>query len=57
MNIYELAAHDDHTALPEDENVVNEIGERRETVPLPEGPLVVQFEAADGPWRARLKGI
>ncbi|WP_329619574.1 TerD family protein [Streptomyces sp. NBC_01255] len=57
VNIYELAAHDDHTALPEDENVVNEIGERRETVPLPEGPLVVQFEAADGPWRARLKRI
>ncbi|MFE2556185.1 TerD family protein [Streptomyces sp. NPDC059352] len=55
VNIYELGGHDDHTALPEDENVVNEIGERRETVPLPEGPLVVQFEMADGPWRARLE--
>ncbi|MFB7611431.1 TerD family protein [Streptomyces gardneri] len=57
VNIFELARHDDHTALPEDENLVNEIGERRETVPLPAGPLVVQFEAADGPWRARLKRV
>ena len=57
VNIYELAGHDDHTTLPTDENVVNEIGKRRETVPLPEGPLVVQFEYADGPWRARLKRV
>ena len=48
---------DDHTALPRDENLVNEIGKRRETVPLPQGPLVVQFEAADGPWKARLKRV
>ncbi|MFF8835445.1 TerD family protein [Streptomyces sp. NPDC015130] len=57
VNVYELARHDDHTALPRDENLVNEIGARRETVPLPEGPLVVQFEAADGPWRARLRRV
>ncbi|MEU7072107.1 TerD family protein [Streptomyces narbonensis] len=57
VNIYEVARHDDHTALPQDDNIVNEIGERRETVPLPAGPLVVQFEAADGPWRARLKRV
>lgn len=57
VNIYEVGGHDDHTALPEDENVVNEIGERHETVPLPEGPLVVQFEMADGPWRARLEHL
>ncbi|KQX49822.1 resistance protein [Streptomyces sp. Root66D1] len=57
VNIYELAGHHDHTALPDDENVLNEIGRRRETVPLPEGPLVVQFEMADGPWRARLKRL
>ncbi|MFE0653925.1 TerD family protein [Streptomyces sp. NPDC059534] len=57
VNVFELHGHDDHTALPEDDNVVNEIGKRRETVPLPEGPLVVQFEMADGPWRARLKRV
>ncbi|MFI8766849.1 TerD family protein [Streptomyces sp. NPDC053792] len=57
VHVYELAGHDDHTALPQYDNVVNEIGKRRETVPLPEGPLVVQFEMADGPWRARLKRL
>ncbi|MFE5982618.1 TerD family protein [Streptomyces wedmorensis] len=57
VNVFELYGHDDHTALPEDDNVVNEIGKRRETVPLPEGPLVVQFEMADGPWRAHLKRV
>ncbi|MCX5394872.1 TerD family protein [Streptomyces sp. NBC_00094] len=57
VNIYELAGHDDHTALPEDENVVNEIGRRHETVPLPEGPLVVQVEAADSSWTARLRRL
>ncbi|WP_426367703.1 TerD family protein [Streptomyces sp. E-08] len=57
VHVYELAGHDDHTTLPQYENVVNEIGKRRETVPLPEGPLVVQFEMADGPWRARLKRV
>ncbi|MFB6838373.1 hypothetical protein [Streptomyces sp. NPDC056361] len=57
VNVFELHGHDDHTELPEDENVVNEIGKRRETVPLPEGPLVVQFEMADGPWRAHLKRV
>ncbi|MER6098063.1 TerD family protein [Streptomyces sp. NPDC001728] len=57
VNIYELADHHDPTALPDDENVLNEIGKRRETVPLPEGPLVVQFEMADGPWRARVRRL
>ncbi|MFE5887188.1 TerD family protein [Streptomyces hydrogenans] len=57
VNVFELTGHDDHTVLPDDENVVNEIGKRRETVPLTEGPLVVQFEMADGPWRARLKRV
>ncbi|WP_279346079.1 TerD family protein [Streptomyces sp. AP-93] len=52
--LYELAGHDDPAELPEGENVVNEIGKRRETVPLPEGPVIVQLEMADGPWRARL---
>ncbi|MET9373684.1 TerD family protein [Streptomyces sp. NPDC002992] len=57
VNLYELAGHDDPTTLPRDENVVNEIGKRRETVPLPEGPLIVHMEMADGPWRARLKRV
>ncbi|MFF9344558.1 TerD family protein [Streptomyces sp. NPDC014773] len=57
VNVFELAGHDDPTVLPRDENVVNEIGKRRETVPLTEGPLIVQFEMADGPWRAHLKRV
>ncbi|MFG2330875.1 TerD family protein [Streptomyces sp. NPDC048604] len=57
VNTFELAGHDDPTALPEDENVVNEIGKRREVVPLPEGPLLVQFEMADGPWQAGLTRV
>ncbi|MDV9187246.1 TerD family protein [Streptomyces sp. SR27] len=57
VNIYELAGHHDSTSLPDDENVLNEIGKRRETVPLPEGPLVVQFEMADGPWRAGVRRL
>ncbi|MGW0122544.1 TerD family protein [Streptomyces sp. NPDC003327] len=57
VNLYELAGHEDPTELPDDDNVVNEIGRRHETVPLPEGPLVVQFEMADGPWKARLKPV
>ncbi|MFE2322500.1 TerD family protein [Streptomyces sp. NPDC059385] len=57
VNFYELAEHDDPTELPTDDNAVNEIGKRRETVPLPEGPVLVQLEMADGPWRARLKDL
>jgi tellurite resistance protein TerA len=57
VNLFELAGHDDPTCLPTDDNVVNEIGKRRETVPLPEGPVVVQLEMADGPWRAQLKHL
>ncbi|MGW7428817.1 TerD family protein [Streptomyces sp. NPDC054861] len=55
--LFELAGHHDSTALPNGENVVNEIGKRRETVPLPEGPVLVQLEMADGPWRAQLKHL
>ncbi|MFE6224823.1 TerD family protein [Streptomyces sp. NPDC057854] len=57
VNLFELAGHEDHAELPDDDNVVNEIGRRTEKVPLPEGPLVVQFEHADGPWTARLKRV
>ena len=56
--LYELADHDDPTSLPEQQgSVVNEIGRRRETVPLPEGPLLVHLKRADGPWSARLKHL
>ncbi|MER5599233.1 hypothetical protein [Streptomyces sp. NPDC002265] len=54
---YDLAEHTDPTALPQREGLINEIGARRETHPLPEGPMIVCPEMADGPWRARLKGI
>ncbi|MGW1092624.1 TerD family protein [Streptomyces sp. NPDC002596] len=57
VHLYELAGHEDSTSLPRGENVVNEIGKRRETVPLPEGPVIIQLEMADGPWRARLKRL
>ncbi|MFD7712158.1 TerD family protein [Streptomyces sp. NPDC059786] len=54
---YELEGHTDHATLPRRENFINEIGARRETHPLPEGPVIVELEMADGPWRARLKGV
>ncbi|MEU0807002.1 TerD family protein [Streptomyces sp. NPDC005970] len=57
VHLYELAGHEDPTTLPKREGVVNEIGKRRETVPLPEGPVIVHLETADGPWQARLKGL
>ncbi|WP_405791884.1 TerD family protein [Streptomyces sp. NBC_00029] len=57
VNLFELEGHDDPATLPTSDNVVNEIGKRRETVPLPEGPVIVQLEMADGPWKARLKHL
>ncbi|MFJ8669427.1 TerD family protein [Streptomyces sp. NPDC093600] len=57
IDLYELEGHDDPTTLPRQRNVVNEIGKRRETVPLPEGPVIVQLKMADGPWRAQLKNL
>ncbi|MFJ9578609.1 TerD family protein [Streptomyces sp. NPDC101191] len=58
IHLYELAEHDDPTSLPDrGRSAVNEIGRRRETVPLPEGPLIVHLQRADGPWRARLKDL
>ncbi|MFB7587973.1 TerD family protein [Streptomyces sp. NPDC056169] len=56
VDVYELAGHDDPTTLPRARGPhVNEIGRRRETLPLPEGPLLIHLVRADGPWRARLK--
>lgn len=57
-HVYRLAGHTDPTTLPKPGgSVVNEIGARRETLPLPEGPLLVYLSAADGPWDARLKDV
>ncbi|MEO3974902.1 TerD family protein [Streptomyces sp. CAU 1734] len=48
VHYYEVAGVSE---LPEDsENLVNEIGARRVTLPLPPGPLLVWFEYAEGPW-------
>ncbi|MFG2951379.1 hypothetical protein [Streptomyces adustus] len=54
---YELGEHTAPTALPQRVGLINEIGARRETHPLIEGPVIVCLEMADGPWRARLKEI
>ncbi|MEU6878935.1 TerD family protein [Streptomyces sp. NPDC046712] len=57
-HLYRLAGHTDPTTLPKPGgSVVSEIGARRETLPLPEGPLLVYLSAADGPWDARLKDV
>ncbi|MEU2546376.1 TerD family protein [Streptomyces roseolus] len=56
--LYRLAGHTDPTTLPDPGRAaVNEIGARKETLPLPEGPLLVRLTAADGLWDARLKDV
>ncbi|MEU3483912.1 TerD family protein [Streptomyces sp. NPDC033754] len=56
VDSYDLAGHDDPTTLPEHRlPYINEIGRRRESLSLPEGPVLVHLARADGPWRARLK--
>ncbi|MEU9865432.1 TerD family protein [Streptomyces sp. NPDC047971] len=56
--LYRLAGHTDPTTLPSPGRAaVNEIGARKETLPLPEGPLLVYLSVADGPWDARLKDV
>ncbi|MFB7371956.1 hypothetical protein ACFC0D_19150 [Streptomyces sp. NPDC056222] len=58
VHLYRLAGHTDPATLPSPGRaVVNEIGARRETLPLPEGPLLVYLSVADGPWDARLKDV
>ncbi|WP_445403035.1 TerD family protein [Streptomyces sp. LE64] len=54
LNTFEVAGR---TGLPEDENLLNEIGRRTETVPLPPGPLLVQLEMADGHWSMALAPV
>ncbi|MFI9747271.1 TerD family protein [Streptomyces sp. NPDC052494] len=56
VDSYELADHDDPTTLPRARYpYINEIGRRREALPIPDGPVIVHLGRADGPWRARLK--
>ncbi|WP_329621550.1 TerD family protein [Streptomyces sp. NBC_01255] len=56
VNSYDLAGHDDPATLPDFLLPrINEIGRRRESLSLPEGPVLVHLVRADGPWRARLK--
>ncbi|MER5308390.1 TerD family protein [Streptomyces sp. NPDC002773] len=56
--LYRLAGHTDSTTLPKHGSAaINEIGARRDTVPLPEGPVLVQVSLAEGPWSARLKDV
>ncbi|WP_405862420.1 TerD family protein [Streptomyces sp. NBC_00090] len=56
VDSYDLAGHDDPTTLPDSlQPYINEIGRRRESLSLPEGPVLVHLGRADGPWRARLK--
>ncbi|MFE5795871.1 TerD family protein [Streptomyces sp. NPDC056503] len=57
VHFYRLAGHTDPTTLPRPEGAVNEIGARKETLPLPEGPLLVYLSVADAPWTARLKDV
>lgn len=56
VDSYDLAGHDDPTTLPDSLlPYINQIGRRRESLSLPEGPVLVHLGRADGPWRARLK--
>ncbi|MFE6227300.1 TerD family protein [Streptomyces sp. NPDC057854] len=56
--LYRLAGHTDPTRLPKSGgSAVNEIGARKETLPLPEGPVLVCLTSADGPWDVRLKDV
>ncbi|KOG35864.1 MULTISPECIES: TerD family protein [Streptomyces] len=56
--LYRLAGHTDSTTLPKHGTAaINEIGARRDTVPLPEGPVLVQVSMAEGPWSVRLKDV
>ncbi|MCX5392777.1 TerD family protein [Streptomyces sp. NBC_00094] len=56
VDSYDLAGHDDPTTLPDSlRPYINQIGRRRESLSLPEGPVLVHLLRAAGPWRARLK--
>ncbi|MFF2025296.1 TerD family protein [Streptomyces sp. NPDC058171] len=43
--------------LPPSRSLINENGRREETVPLPEGPALVEFTRADGPWAVELRNV
>ncbi|MFD8974970.1 TerD family protein [Streptomyces sp. NPDC059593] len=56
VDSYVLTGHKDPAKLPESRYpYINEIGRRREALPVPSGTILVHVQRADGPWRARLK--
>ncbi|WP_306329583.1 TerD family protein [Streptomyces venezuelae] len=56
VDSYDLAGHEDPARLPKDRYpYINEIGRRREALPVPGGTVLVHVQRADGPWRVRLK--
>ncbi|WP_263986609.1 TerD family protein [Streptomyces sp. NK15101] len=58
VRFHKLAGHTDTTTLPNSGgSVISEIGERRDTVPMPEGPVLVVVVHGEGAWSARLKDV
>lgn len=56
VDSYDLSGHEDPAELPEHRYpYINEIGRRREALPVPGGTVLVHVQRGDGPWRARLK--
>ncbi|MFI9112076.1 TerD family protein [Streptomyces venezuelae] len=56
VDSYDLSGHEDPAELPEPRYpYINEIGRRREALPVPGGTVLVHVQRGDGPWRARLK--
>ncbi|MFD7546920.1 TerD family protein [Streptomyces sp. NPDC059816] len=43
--------------LPPSRPLIDKNGRRQETVPLPEGPALVEFTRADGPWTVELRNV
>ncbi|WP_374771849.1 TerD family protein [Streptomyces sp. NBC_01310] len=57
MRGYEVAGHTTIAAATEN-LLVNEVGRSvKVSSPLPEGPLLVLFDAAEGPWRIKLRAV
>ncbi|MEU1867277.1 TerD family protein [Streptomyces gardneri] len=56
VDSYVLTGHKDPAKLPKSRfPYINEIGRRREALPVPSDTVLVHVQRADGPWRARLK--
>ncbi|MEU5221031.1 TerD family protein [Streptomyces sp. NPDC020807] len=56
VDSYDLTKHKDPIKLPRSRfPYINEIGRRREALPIPGGTILVHVKRGDGAWRARLK--